>query len=376
MSAQSITGGMSAESRAKEHLLIGCAADEALMYERIVEMGANDHISTGIHDSILGINDVGIEKAIEMEPDSLDSWDSTRNTPLHWAARLGKSPALEALIHAGANVAAPNSWLSTPLHTAARGGNLAAVQQLLDAGSDPNARDYGGQTPLHDALVTYPPDSYPDSADVVKLLLRYGADANAIDTIDKRSPLNYYAYGVERYSEAVDRNVDALLMAGADIDQVNGFGCTPLLECILGYNSSIPHMFRVLYSRGARLDVVDHPNRFSVLHHVALWGTLDLIAYLRGLPTLELDTESENIYGDSALQCMAWRARAATGDLWLGMRKPTQEEVDAFGLLVREIQERRQCDRILEDSLELRRVQAGERGEGGLERESSHLCHN
>lgn len=361
MSAQSITGGMSAESRAKEHLLIGCVADEALlMYERIVEMGANDHISTGIHDSILGINDVGIEKAIEMEPDSLDSWDSTRNTPLHWAARLGKSPALEALIHAGANVAAPNSWLRTPLHTAARCGNLAAVQQLLDAGSDPNARDFGGQTPLHDALVTDPTDSYPDSADVVKLLLRYGADANAIDTTDKRSPLNYYAYGVERYSEAVDRNVDALLMAGADIDQVNGYGCTPLLECIPGYNSSSPHMFRVLYSRGARLDVVDHATRLSVLHRIALWGTLDLIAYLRGLPTLDLDTECKDIYGNTALQWMVWRTRAATKELGVGIRKPTQEEVDAFGLLVREIQERRQRDRILEDSLELRRVQTGE----------------
>jgi ankyrin repeat protein len=70
-----------------------------------------------------------------------------------WAAALGRTDAVGALLAAGADPSGISTFGGpthgegvTPLHLAAQGGHVDAIELLLDAGADPTLRDalYGG----------------------------------------------------------------------------------------------------------------------------------------------------------------------------------------------------------------------------------------
>ena len=116
-------------------------------------------------------------------------------TPLHWAARWNKNPAVvTALLDAGADPHArtlhstnhtPDTskpfirFVSTkedetPLHWAARWNKTpAVVTALLDAGADPHARTKEDETPLHYAA------GESQTPAIVTVLLNAGADPKA-----------------------------------------------------------------------------------------------------------------------------------------------------------------------------------------------------
>jgi ankyrin repeat protein len=71
-------------------------------------------------------------------------------TPLHWAAREGRTGIVEFLVEAGAPVDARDNNIGwTPLHLAAWGGHLETVQFLVERGAPVDAKDRYGRTPLH-----------------------------------------------------------------------------------------------------------------------------------------------------------------------------------------------------------------------------------
>lgn len=79
---------------------------------------------------------------------SYDGW-----TALHLAAHLGQTAAAQALVERGADVGARsrNPLDNQPLHAAVAGGDHAElVSLLLTYGADPNATQHGGYTPLHE----------------------------------------------------------------------------------------------------------------------------------------------------------------------------------------------------------------------------------
>ena len=75
--------------------------------------------------------------------------DKNGRTPLHWAVRYNKNPAVIAvLLDAGADPKARDKYGQTPLHWAAEyNDNPAVIAVLLDAGANPRARDTDGETP-------------------------------------------------------------------------------------------------------------------------------------------------------------------------------------------------------------------------------------
>ncbi len=78
-----------------------------------------------------------------------DQPDSGGWTPLQWAARNGRTEAIEILAGAGARVDLPggrNGW--TPLMHAVHKDQTEAVRALLAAGANVNARGCGGVTAL------------------------------------------------------------------------------------------------------------------------------------------------------------------------------------------------------------------------------------
>jgi len=123
---------------------------------------------------------------------------------------------------------------------AVRSRNLAEVRRLLDGGADPNtpASDVpfvGGWTPLHDAACI-------GDAAIIELLVRAGADVNAVAT-NGHTPI-YAACNAGHLDAA-----RAILDAGADPNVRNTEGYSTL--------GRVPGNCRELYdqlvSRGGRL---------------------------------------------------------------------------------------------------------------------------
>ncbi|KAH0612675.1 uncharacterized protein H6S33_009055 [Morchella sextelata] len=183
----------------------------------------------------------------------IDERDENGMTALHMAVRCEGSGSLEALktlLEWGADtgVHEPISGY-TPLHTAVHMESPIAVEMLLRKGAPVDARTLKGETPLHVAawktlhkLGNKPFDymDHPASWNfyergitrveaggitrhevVVKLLLEYGADVDALDETS-RTPLHLAA---TRGNEETAR---ILIRSGADIDAKDGEGITPL----------------------------------------------------------------------------------------------------------------------------------------------------
>jgi uncharacterized protein len=101
---------------------------------------------------------------------SSDGWPA-----LHLAAHFGHGDAVDALLHARADVRAysDNAERNTALHAALAGrGDARIVIRLLGAGADGNALAGGGYTPLHIA-------AFGGNLALVSTLLAHGAAADA-----------------------------------------------------------------------------------------------------------------------------------------------------------------------------------------------------
>ena len=112
-----------------------------------------------------------------------DRFKKGRETPLHFAASMGRPDVVELLIKYKADVNARDGYGMTPLHIAAYYGYAQVAKLLLDNGADPNVIDNFGLAPLHRACSER-------RLEVVKLLVEYGADVNIRDHYGN-TPLHY-----------------------------------------------------------------------------------------------------------------------------------------------------------------------------------------
>ena len=136
------------------------------------------------------------------------------STPLHWAARQGRTDIVELLLDAGANKDVKNEYGSTPLNIAADRGFTDIVMMLLDAGADKEVKDTFGFVPLHWAAAK-------GHTDIVMMLLDAGADINVMSK-NGTTPLHLA-------SAKGDTDIVMMLLdAGADKDVKDKKGKTPL----------------------------------------------------------------------------------------------------------------------------------------------------
>ncbi len=112
------------------------------------------------------------------------------------------------------SVNAKDTYGWTPLHEAAFPVKAEVVKVLLKAGAEVNAKDNSDSTPLHWAAAQ-------GHTEVVRILLKAGADINAKDNGDP-TPLHWAAHNGRT------EVVKVLLKAGADVNAKNGLGRTPL----------------------------------------------------------------------------------------------------------------------------------------------------
>ncbi|CAB3233513.1 unnamed protein product [Arctia plantaginis] len=104
----------------------------------------------------------------------------SKPSPLDLAILKGDVSMLQMLLHAGAQVNASSSVIGSPLHVACS-DNIAngkeIVKILLESGADPNLKVYNDEdaTQLRPALAEYLASNVAPSAEIITLLLRYGA---------------------------------------------------------------------------------------------------------------------------------------------------------------------------------------------------------
>ena len=99
-------------------------------------------------------------------------------TALHIAALWNTAQVIDALVEAGADIEHESGNVGTPLHAATTSRSIAASLVLLRHGASVSKQSAAGRTPLHQAASNA---GALGSAELVDLLLRRGADEEAVD---------------------------------------------------------------------------------------------------------------------------------------------------------------------------------------------------
>ena len=120
-----------------------------------------------LRDAINAADREGMLRALDDGAD-VNHANESGNTPLHWAAGLGRPDLCGLLIERGARVDAINSWGVTPLHDAAWLGYPDLCSMLIERGASLDAKDEEGWFPLEEALNNR-------KADAALMLITYGA---------------------------------------------------------------------------------------------------------------------------------------------------------------------------------------------------------
>ena len=169
-------------------------------------------------------------------------------TALHWAVHRDDLRTADLLIRAGADANAFNLYGATPLLLACTNASAPMIEKLLRADADPNASSTG-EPPIMTAART-------GSVDAVRVLVAYGASANAKEARSGQTTLMWAA------AEDHARVVQVLLGLGANVNARSDGGFTPLL---FAARQGALESARILVGAGANLNDAPPDNSTPLL---------------------------------------------------------------------------------------------------------------
>jgi ankyrin repeat protein len=186
-------------------VLLALRAREGRIAELLVASGAEADLLSSCAAGDCG----AVARALRTEPSLVSTTLADGTSPLHLAAAFGDVALSQLLMDHGANVDAVDSNGETPL-LAARENTVAGV--LISAGADVNVANNDGETPLFHAC----------DAERAEMLLEAGANIDHRDSLDATAV--HFAAGYHRHDDVVK----CLLRHGAQADAVDKNGDTPL----------------------------------------------------------------------------------------------------------------------------------------------------
>jgi ankyrin repeat protein len=186
-----------------------------------------------------------------------------------------------------AEIDIPCSLGRTPLCWAALRKDFLPVQTLVKFGAALHLRDWRGQSPFHFAAET-------GAFESLKILLDAAASKGCVPqnqvTIDQNTTVSEFCLSLIEARDSKGRtplhfstrvnfvaHANILLRYGADINSADNVQRTPLLVAIYWNHHD---MLELLLARGARTDVLDI-NRMTVLHYAAKFGDWKTLEALR-----------------------------------------------------------------------------------------------
>lgn len=163
-------------------------------------------------------------------------------TPLYAASYRGDKDVVQVLLSRRADPNKQNKKGSAPLHIAANRGYKEVVRLLIANGADVRILDANGWTALHHA-------AYHRRTGAIEVLLVNHAEVNAL-THQGSTPLHLAIQNGKEASDVVEYRdaVAVLLSHGADLENRNGDGLTPLV--IASRRCAVPDV-KLLLAAGA-----------------------------------------------------------------------------------------------------------------------------
>lgn len=193
--------------------------------------------------------------------------DRQKQTPAHYAAESGSISVLRLLKKFLAKMDLQNIFGNTPLHRASYHNHKQAVQFLLEeCEANPSIKNFDDQSPLYMAIV------HGDYDSVTTLVSKFNADIEAkVSSNFDRSLLQI------AIQEKKDIIIQYLINKGANVNNVDAHGSTPLIEAVAEQNIEL---CKLLIDNGAEVNVFRNIDLASPLHISAQIGNFEIMQLL------------------------------------------------------------------------------------------------
>ena len=216
----------------------------------------------------------------------------------HEAIKKGHVGKVKNFIDEGVDINAPLLGVMTPLMHAAYAGKEKVIKVLVDAGVDVNAETTGKLTALLYAVINLSNQLDHDDLSAIETLLSYGADPNRLASNPKKSSYSSLIYRSEDISPlmlATQYSLSAvklLVENGADVNQSNSQGFTPLMFALETYQFSIS-ISKYLIDKGADINAVDYEGT-NCLEYAGTTSEMDYILRELGAHYLPVKYSEDN----------------------------------------------------------------------------------
>ena len=244
-----------------------------------------------IHKVATGLISADYDSLRNYDTHDLNDRDSQGRTALHWAALRANLPILRLLLRARVEIEATDNEGKTALHFATMSRSQRCIELLLLAGANVFAKDHIGYQPLHWTV------SCQNDIETLETFLMAGADVRT------RTHHGTTALQLASLYDHPD-HARALLAAGADIDAQDNDGDSSLFDAI---HIDRQEIVELLLSHGASIED-ENKNGHTILHILALWGSVSTIAPFMSYDLERLDSSKRDKSGQTAWEALQDRS--------------------------------------------------------------------